>query len=186
VVGKVAGRLRRIVSYRYEALLYVRHGLDVAAPDPGSGVDVRELHLEELMSTGYFKAIAYPERMQARFDRGHRCFGVFVDGAIGNVSWVSQDHCPIDYGLPDIAVPGGIGIYDCFTMPECRGRGAFTSVIAVMCSVAHRGAYDRALALIVEGNAASRHVFGKMGFEAVGRVEYRRGLLGEHLDHPPV
>ena len=186
VARKVVHRAGRLIRFEYEALVYQLTDLTVEASDPGPGAEVRSLDMDGLLEARFFKAVGFPEDIRARFAQGETCVGVFFDGTLGHVSWMTPGLLHIDRGLPDIDIPGGVGIYDMFTLPDFRGRGAQTTALLTLCRDAARTDHDRAVALVREGNGASRHVFRKCGFDEVGTLRYRRTLGVERLDHPPL
>lgn len=185
VARKAVVQAKRLLSHRHELLVYVRRDLDADSPeslDPGT--EIRELDRDELIASGYFKAVAFPEMLEARFPLGDRCLGIFFDGRIGHVAWLAHEHCPLDIGLPDMPIPGGVALYDEYTLPEFRGRGAGTASVRRLCAMGHEDGSRYAVALIHEDNVASRHVHEKCGFGVAGPVVYRRRLWRETFEYP--
>ena len=186
LVSRAIARAGRAISRRYEAIVYQLDDLDVAVPALGDGVELRQLEWADLMDGRYFKAVHFPNLIQTRLAEGEWCVGVFFDGALGHVSWMTPEYLQIDRGIPLVSVAGGVGIYDMFTLPEFRGRGAQTNALLGLCRLADELGFQRAVALVREGNGPSRHVFRKCGFQEIGELEYRRRLWMETLEHPPL
>lgn len=183
---RALGRAGRVFSRSYDAIVYRLDDLDVPEPVPGEGAELRELDWPGLLDGEYFKAVHFPDLIRRRFDDGERCVGVFFEGRLGHVSWMTRGRLQIDRGIPVVPVVGGVGIYDMFTLPDFRGRGAQTHALQALCRMARGDGADRAVALVREGNAPSRHVFRKCGFAEIGDLRYRRRLWIERLDHPPL
>lgn len=180
------GRTVRSSVYRtYDAVAYLADDLNMP-PDPPSGIEVRLVAFHDLIEGGHFKALAYPELIRARFSDGHRCVGVYCEGTLAHVSWLTVGRLPIDPGIPDIVADGLGGAVDAYTIPEFRGRRCATYALQERCTEAYRLGLSRVLGAIHPGNRVNRHVFEKLGFRSVGEIHYRRILWTERFDHPLV
>jgi hypothetical protein len=184
IANKASARVARSVRLEHSSIAHLNNDPHPDPPRPPPGIEIHELDEKSLVASGFFKAVAFPERVATRFAEGDRCVGIFFEGRIGHVAWMKFDAVPIDWGLPTVPVPGGVGIYDGFTLRDFRGRGAHTYSVLTRCSIAARLGADRVVSLITEENAASRHVNRKCGFEEAGRVRYSRLLWRERLEHP--
>ncbi len=182
--NKVLRRLKRTV-YRYEYLRLVRASDLTPAPEPlPHNLRVEMVDFDALEEGRYFKAIETPAEVRARFARGYKCIAVYVGDELAHVSWLTVGHLPIDPGIPDLVGDGIGGAFDVFTRRDLRGNRCLSHALGHMKVAARELGLTRLLAVIHPDNAPSLHVFGKMGFEVIGDVEYRRVLFSESFDHP--
>jgi GNAT superfamily N-acetyltransferase len=180
------GRTVRSSVYRtFDAVAYLADDLNMP-PNTPAGITVGHLTYDDLIQGRHFKTLAYPELIRTRFDEGHLCIGVYCDGSLAHVAWLSLGRVPIDTGIPEIVAEGLGGVFDGFTLPEFRGRGCLTFAVQEMCTEGFRLGLTRVLAVIHADNGASRHVHEKLGFRYIGEIRYRRILWTEHFDHPLV
>lgn len=140
--------------------------------------------MHDLLAAEYFKVVDSPDEMERRFRRGETCLGLYFDDNLAHVSWMSPGYLSIDRGIERVPIAGAVGIYDMFTLPEFRGRGAQTAALSGLANRAYQAGYRVAVAGIYEKNGASRHVFEKVGFEEVGTLAYRRILWREQTRLP--
>jgi len=185
VLARAASRAGRIVYRSYIVDLYRTEVHDV--PDGvAAPLDVGRLTFDDLVEARYFKVVAYPEVIRARFAAGHHCIGARIDGELAHVAWLAVGTLPIDRGIPDIVATGVGGVYDVFTLDAFRGRGCMTHSIRRMLRDARGLGLTRLVAAIHPGNLPSISVFRKHGFERIGRLTYRRLLGRTQFDYPAV
>jgi N-acetylglutamate synthase len=72
-----------------------------------------------------------------------------------------------------VADTGWAGVFDVVTLPHARGRGASHAVLAVLASWARTRGCEGLYLQVERDNAAALKLYGKAGFEEVGRYHYR-------------
>jgi RimJ/RimL family protein N-acetyltransferase len=147
---------------------------DVVAPRTQSTVEIRHLCMDDLLNHRFFKAQFYPEDMVSRFDSGALCIGAMVQGKLAHVAWMSKGELIVDYGLPTLTLPGGVGIFDMYTLPEFRRRGCQSAALWEICQLGRSGNLEYASAIVHRDNLPSQRVFSSMGFTEAGKLLCRR------------
>ena len=137
------------------------------------------LGFDSLRELNHFKAAAFPERMQARFDSGCRCHGFFLNGELVNFAWTSDQCLEIEPGV-SINESGSVGIFDCYTLPEHRSKGIYRdSLIQLVGAIRDEGA-KIALVAVDPRNQTSVKGIERAGFEQFYRLTHLR-RLGWHI-----
>lgn len=154
-------------------------------PEPlPDGVRVTTVDFPALVEGEYFKALQEPDVVKARYEKGHKCIAVYVHDQLAHVVWLTVGHLPIDTGVPDLVLDGIGGAFDGFTRPDLRGHRALNHAVAYMRVIASEIGLTRVLGVIQPDNAASLHIFNKLGFDVIGDVVYRRTLGFETFTYP--
>jgi RimJ/RimL family protein N-acetyltransferase len=118
-----------------------------------------------LIAHGYFKALAFPETIRARLNRGERCYGFFVDHELVNIAWTTRGALILEPGW-SIDEAGSVGIYDCYTLPAHRGKGIYTDTLVRLLSGAQQEGARSAFIAVDPENRASIKGIERAGFTA--------------------
>lgn len=132
-----------------------------------------------------------PDQDRALFMRrlaaGHWCFATRQGGRVVSASWLARGVYPIDFlgrSLP--LAPDEASVYDLYTAPDQRRRGATDARAVALMRAAHQAGYRRLLAAVLPENEAGLgsprrfgyHPIGVVGFVGLGR--WRRHFCRVH------
>jgi hypothetical protein len=141
----------------YERTLTTEH-LDL-----DQGMEWREFRAEDLRRLGYFKIQQFPEMIERRLKQGAICHGLLLDGRLANLGWTQLGELELDSGAV-LRDPTMGAIFDCYTVPEYRGRGLYPkSLIGMMQKLREAGA-KKAWIGVDPDNLASIRGIEKAGF----------------------
>ena len=153
------GRWRNYIQVY--SVIYRQDGLPYISKDPGqssggAALALRrdELTFEELVELRYFKALYYPEGIRGRFQAGERCHGFFLEDKLANIAWSTRDVLKVDPHL-SIECADGVGIYDCWTMAEFRGRGIYPEPLRMLLDMFEGEGYKNVLIALDPDNIRS-------------------------------
>jgi GNAT superfamily N-acetyltransferase len=136
-----------------------------------------------------------PRTFRARLDDTTRCWLVTDGLRLIHASWVTWEGawtrelrrwiCP---------PPRAAYIYESFTRPDARGRGAYPRVLSGIASLAAGEGVERLWVAVEKDNAASLRAVTKAGFAPAYEVGYRRRwgrltvdpAVGEMADRGPI
>lgn len=113
-----------------------------------------------------------PDLFLDRLAAGHLCFATWQDGRIVSASWLACGSYRIDFLDRSLALaPDEACVYDLYTAPDHRRRGATAARGAALIRHARGAGYRRLLAAVLPENQA--------GFGSPRRFEYRPiGVVG--------
>jgi len=158
--------------------------LDFARP---AAPAVRRAGEEDVVALSRAMGVA-PARVASRLALGKRCYVAEVAGQIASYGWATLGHEEV----PELEravhpAPGEAYVWDCFTLPEHRGRGLVRAVLRQMAVDLLPLGLWRAWAVILAENRSSQRAFLAAGFIQVADVTYLRLLVLRRLQlraHP--
>lgn len=156
---------------------YLVYRLDLPGyePTPRLGLERRELTFEDMTKLGYFKALSFPEVIQARIASGGVCHGFLLRGELVNIAWTTDRRILLETDWP-LAAPDAIGIFDCFTMPEHRGKGIYADTLITLLQLARQRGIKAALIAVDADNAVSIRGIERVGFQPFRRIRRIRRM----------
>lgn len=165
---RIVSRVTRLFIDRTDYLIYQR---TPGQPSGGAALALRrdELTFEELVALRYFKALYYPEGIRGRFQTGERCHGFFLDDKLANIAWSTRGALNVDPHL-SIECADGVGIYDCWTMAEFRGRGIYPETLRMLLALFEEEEYGNVLIAVDPDNIRSIKGIERAGFLPLKRV----------------
>ncbi len=166
---RVVSRFTQLFIDRTDYLIYQKTPGYVFG---GAALSIRreELTFEELVELRYFKALYYPEAIRGRFLAGERCHGFFVDDMLANIAWSTRGVLNVDPHL-SIECADGVGIYDCWTMAEFRGRGIYPETLRMLLTRFGEEDYGNVLIAVDPDNIRSIKGIERAGFLPLKRVK---------------
>lgn len=150
-----------------------------------TAIVVKEMSFERLIENRFFKAVSYPEMILARFRKGDRCFGFFIENHLAHVAWLTNDYLHLDIAAPEIKEKKTAGISDCYTLPQFRRRGAYKLAIATLIKEAAKLKKGAALIAVAPDNVASIAAIEGAGFTLDSRVVFETRLFKKSLRFEP-
>lgn len=126
------------------------------------------------MLDALFPAKAFPARMGSG---AQQCYVAVGNERLLGYAWVTTSPCQVSEIGFLLSVPqGAVYIYDCYVMPDSRGRGLYQALlqqILVDYRRPRRPRRFRAACIAAEpGNAASIRGIRRAGFQAVAQAHY--------------
>lgn len=173
---RIVARVTRLFIERTDYLIYqTTPGRLSGSPEPLSSSPALALRREEvsfeaLVELRYFKALYYPEAIRGRFLAGERCHGFFLDDQLTNVAWSTRGILNVDPQL-SIECADGVGIYDCWTMAEFRGRGIYPESLRMLLAQFGEEGYSNVLIAVDPDNIRSIKGIERVGFSPLKRVK---------------
>ncbi len=140
---------------------------------PRLPLERRTLELDELLQLGYYKALSFPEMVRDRLGSGAACHGFFLDGVLVNIAWTTRDHLDMEPGLV-LREPSSVGIFDCFTFPEHRGKGIYLDTLIRLIRDARDAQVSTVWIAVHPQNLPSIKAIERAGFEPHRRIVLRR------------
>ena len=112
-----------------------------------------------------------------RFTGGRRCYAAWDSGRIVAYGWASQGgECVGELERAFRMAPGEAYIWDCVTLPEYRGRGLYSALLAYMLAELRDADVRRTWIGASLDNQASIRGFMKAGFQPAIKLVYGRLL----------
>jgi hypothetical protein len=113
--------------------------------------------------------------LRERLERGHRCFGAWLDDRLVATRWFATGRAPIEYLGREVPLqPGELYLYELFTAQDVRGhsvtRAAGAGVVAALSSEGAR----RLVGAVLPENRPVRRAYEKGGWSIVGRIGFVR------------
>lgn len=120
--------------------------------------------------------------IKTRLERGDSCYLAFIDGQAVHRSWVTSTPCWVkDAKAIFRPLINEFYVYDSYTLPRYRSRGAFTStLIKILADYQARGSFIWIAAR--NDNFPSRRAIEKVGFEKIFAVNFRKFLFFKHYE----
>ena len=116
-----------------------------------------------------------PVTFRARLSENNRCFVMVQDGRFAHATWVATTQVWMRelrrYFRPPL---GDAYVYESYTRPEARGRGAYPLVLREIASWAEGQGLARLWVGVEADNPASRRAVEKAGFARAFESCYRR------------
>ncbi len=194
LLAYAAKRAFRAVIFRKDVLLVfaLSRGLgDARNGSLGSQHDLRWLDARLLRSCQEQRPEYFSRRTDAdqRLAQGERCYALFVEGRLVTVGWVGL-RSAIE-AAPEVGSRFSVTlgervpvIYDCWTVPESRGRGYYSRVLESV-AVGLLDQYEQVWIYCLEANSASARGIQNAGFRP-RLTHIRRRFFGieRHLTAP--
>jgi hypothetical protein len=159
---KVFSRLKQWLWWEQRILVYRMESRDWEYL-PRNSLRRELLDVSRLLQLEFFKAVAFPEAVQATLASGARCHGFFAGNELANIAWTRSAELDLGYGF-SVRSENSIAIYDCHTLPVFRGRGIYPDTLYYLA----REAFDeqtRFVFIAVDpGNAPSIRGIERAGF----------------------
>lgn len=124
----------------------------------------------------------YKERIAGKLQLGDLCFLLERNGEILSYLWSSPEKMRIDEVDFTLVWPPeekSLAVYDVFTCPEHRRRGAYRSLFQGFLEYATSRSYERIYLSIASENLVSRKVHEMLGFQKVVMEITRLIFLGK-------
>lgn len=120
--------------------------------------------------------------MKSRLERGDCCYLAYIDGRAVHRSWVTSTSCWVrDAKAIFRPMEGEVYVYDSYTLPRYRSRGAFTSTLLKI--LADYSSENKLVWIAVRNdNLSSRRAIERVGFEKIFGLRYRRVLCFKHYE----
>lgn len=135
----------------------------------------KPLTLDSMVAHGYEKARLLPDRIQARIEAGHRCFGFFDGESLANIGWVCSGLLVLEPFKLELKEADCSAIYDCVTFPEHRSKGIYTDTLIRLVSLLRSEGAATVLIAVDPGNVMSIKGIERAGFVPHFKlVRYRR------------
>ena len=105
-------------------------------------------------------------QFRQRFERGHLCYGAYLDDRCAHFSWVQTQglHYIESARLTWSLKPGEFFIYDCRTADWARGYRLYPFVLAHILEEFRRQAFKKGLIYTTQSNLASQKGIQRAGF----------------------
>lgn len=172
ILRKIAFRIWAVLWAEAEWLVYRRSLTTASLANPGP-LDFRALSFEDLSVAADFKARAFPEVIRKRIKRNERCFGIFIEGVLANVTWVNAGRLELRKNLY-LPCPDGAGIFDCYTYADYRGQGLYPAALALTLRILKTEGVQVALIAVNPGNFPSIRGIEKAGFAPMFMFRFKR------------
>ncbi|MDZ4257550.1 MAG: hypothetical protein U0974_13010 [Gemmatimonadales bacterium] len=140
-------------------------------------LEQRSMSFADLQRWGYFKALAFPEAIKARLQRGTVCHGFFVDDDLVHINWTTHEYLEIDTTLM-VSAPGGVGSFDTYTIPRHRRKGYQSTALMTLQPLLAAQGKTHILTAIEADHAISIKGISNGGGQFVGSIT-RRVRLGK-------
>lgn len=178
---------RRLWSRTVTELVWLDHAdIDPELLDAKGG-HARFLTREEVVAATDDPGTGMEPEIVERFDRGDRCFGIFVDGRLAASGWfafdsIEPEHC---FGF-GIAMPASVSyMYKGFTHPDFRGQRLHGVVMAMALDAMAQSDGITALVSTVDWtNEASLRSCDRLGYQRLGQVIAWRSNGRQSLSAP--
>ena len=141
-------------------------GLDAAGARVRRIAAAGELSRDDDDALRAYGGADYVASFHDRLARGWVLFLVDLGGRPAGGGWVLGSGAGIPSRVVPI-LPGDVTIIDCFTFPECRGRGAYPALLAAIAEYARDAGGLRAFIFTRRHNDASLRGIAKAGFAPV-------------------
>jgi len=181
ITGKILFRIRHW-GYSEDRWLVYEKALGSEKLVLDAGMQWLELEADDLRRHEYFKMVQFPEMIEHRLAQGAVCHGLLLDGRLANLGWTQLGILELDSGAVLRDKDAG-GIFDCYTMPEYRGRGLYPkSIVGMMEKLQDAGA-KKAMIGVDPDNVASMRGIEKAGFGSRFLLTRRRIVGRTQLLH---
>jgi len=144
-----------------ERLLVLQRDLEACARSQSAELGLRLLSAEDLGSLEL--PVSHRQRIACALSSQDACYALIDHGRVVHHSIVSTKgryRWPVD---AELACPGGIYIYDCWTHEALRGRGTYPAVLEYLCAL-NRDRRRYALVDVWASNVPSVRGIQKAGF----------------------
>jgi len=139
---------------------------DVALPE---GLEGRPLVAADAGAYRALRPDQDPEQLAARLAAGHVCFGTWHAGALVSIIWLARGRYHVAYLKRDLALaPDEAFVYDLYTAPDVRHRGATIGGALALRSYAERNGFARLLAAVLPENTAGLGPPRRFGYRPIG------------------
>ena len=110
---------------------------------------------------------------RGRLGKGHHCFAVWHKEQIVHAAWAATGRAPIGYLSRDLTLaPGEVFVFDAYTAPTFRGRGASPFRALVMGEHFRDRGYRSVLTAVHPENTVGFRPLEKVGAKPVGLIGY--------------
>jgi len=159
----------------YRRLVLLERGLDIPVPDVSADPSFRVALLADGERAAYleFRPDQDAVEIARRVERGDRCFATWQEQRIVHAAWAATGRAWIEYLSRELPLAAGdVYVYDSFTRPEFRGRGAAPLRARVLGQYFAARGYARVLTAVLQENAAGFRPLEKVGTRPVGAIGY--------------
>lgn len=162
LLHKVGDKLLESIWSETKWVIYER-ALTREVKNCGELVARRELDSTELVRVGYYKAKAFPEEIERRFERGNICHGFFLGDRLATIGWSSPNYLELDRNVY-FPCPGAVGLYDFLTLEEFRSRGFYANALIQLANSMGQVGFAKAFIAVDPGNYPSVRGIERAGF----------------------
>lgn len=176
VLGEAATRVREFLSSRSTLVVLTR---DTGGADPANGRGLRFVEATPQDAAAYEKHIATDSArtFAARLGPGMHCFLAMDGTRIVHATWVTTVAAwTRELRAYLVPPPRHAYIYESYTTPEARGRGAYPFVLANIVGWAKGNGLERLWVAVEADNAASLRAVEKAGFRRDFEISFARSL----------
>jgi hypothetical protein len=164
--------VRRMLYSEDQWNIYVHRASD--GVDPGEALmKCRVLTHADLIDAKYFKALAFPEEIQNRFDHKNICHGFYLEEGLATIGWSSNDYLELDHGAT-FSCPTEVGLFDFMTLPDFRSRGLYTNALRYLVRDIHARGTSCVYIAVDSNNLPSVKGIERAGFAPFLTIKRRR------------
>src|SRR5262249_44587229 len=159
----------------YRRLGLLERRLDIPVPDVTVDPAFRVALLMDGERAAYleFRPDQDVVEVTRRLDRGDHCFATWQEQRIVHAAWAATGRAWIEYVSRELPLAADdVYVYDSFTTPEFRGRGAAPLRARVLGQYFAARGYARLLTAVLQENAAGFRPLEKVGTRPVGTIGY--------------
>ncbi len=160
---------------------FFRSSTGQVSPGGGPGCQVERVSsLDKLIP--YVKLLDLSlSTIRTRLERGDCCYLAYIEGRAVHRSWVTSTSCWVK-DAKAIFKPqkGEVYVYDSYTLPRYRSRGAFSSTLLRI--LADYSGQSLVWIAVRNDNLPSRKAIEKAGFKKVFGLSYRRFFFFKHYE----
>lgn len=135
----------------------------------------RKLGFDELVELGYAKALAFPENIRRRLERGDSCHGFFHGGQLVTIGWSGPHYMELNIG-ETLSCPSAWGLFDFVTLPGFQSRGYYTDALRQLVRLAHESGFAACWIAVHPANMPSIKGIERAGFRPSRTISKRRVL----------
>ena len=159
----------------YRRLILLERPLSEAMPDASipPSIQITVLRDSEISAYLALRPDQGAAKIRCRLAHGQRCFVVWHAGQIVHAAWAATGQAPIEYLSRDLALgPGEVFVFDAYTAPASRGRGASPLRALVLGRYFFTRGCRCVLTAVHPENRAGFRPLEKLGAERVGVIGY--------------
>ena len=173
-LGRLHSKLRRDARISVERTLLYRRARDREATTTSAlpdGMTISLLSAHEVTQLGMLGPFDV-EDAAGRLERGDRCYGTRINGALVHYSWVQHlgVHAITSAGVEVEIREGDLWIYNCRTSQTHRGRGIYPRTLEWITANAFQQGARCAWIYAADSNIASQRGIQRASFERVSTL----------------
>lgn len=176
IIKKLFMKFCGLFYFKNEWLIYKKCFNETIRCPTSEDIEIKLLSFDDLISSNFFKAIAYPEIIKIRYKEGALCYGIFYKNKLAHIAWTTEGYLFLDDKIPSILSTDCLGIFDCYTLPDYRNKGIYQFVLFHLLWISSIKKKNSWIA-VAEHNIFSRKAIEKNGFILEAKAIYLRVLF---------